>query len=267
MVNASTPMQVNGRRRLPIGATKDILATYLDCVNPTDAFGETSLLRQNATNNQSAAHKNDTPRTLAEAEGGSMTHKTDRTSTAERARALLEVLEQSADTDYIGEPISQLEHALQAAHLARTAGATDSVILAALFHDVGHLIDAAAPQMDGLGTLNHEKIGATWLLNHGVSKAVADLVESHVAAKRYLCSRNPSYYDRLSSASKGTLAFQGGPMTETEKNAFEQRVDFKDSLALRAWDERAKDPNAQVPSLQSYITMLKKNLDAGDRYA
>ena len=118
--------------------------------------------------------------------------------------------------DYIGEPISQLGHALQCAHWAKKQGADDEVILAALFHDIGHLIDASAPQMDGLGVINHEGLGRAFLEEHGCSERVGKLVEAHVQAKRYLCFKNPKYYARLSEASKGTLAWQGGPMSETE---------------------------------------------------
>ena len=47
--------------------------------------------------------------------------------------------DEQGDQDYIGEPVSQREHALQAAAHARASGAPEAAVLAALLHDVGHL--------------------------------------------------------------------------------------------------------------------------------
>src|ERR1700733_15152055 len=95
--------------------------------------------------------------------------------------------EKYGDEDYIGEPVSQLEHMSQAAALAQEEGFDDEVILAAFFHDIGHLCadDAEAQSMDGFGTVDHEKLGAEYLLERGFSERLADLVASHVIAKRY----------------------------------------------------------------------------------
>ena len=40
--------------------------------------------------------------------------------------------------DYIGEPVSQIEHMSQSAELAIREGYDDEVVLAAFFHDIGH---------------------------------------------------------------------------------------------------------------------------------
>ena len=122
---------------------------------------------------------------------------------------LLTMYQQAEKMDYIGEPVSQLSHMQQAAWLAQQAGADDELILAAFFHDIGHICAPKdAPQMAGLGVLYHEKIGAAYLQKYGFSARVTDLVELHVQAKRYLCWKNPVYYQKLSPASKGTLEFQ-----------------------------------------------------------
>ena len=42
---------------------------------------------------------------------------------------------------YSGEPVSQLEHALQSAQAAERDGANDALVCAALLHDVGHLLN------------------------------------------------------------------------------------------------------------------------------
>src|SRR4051812_38876134 len=112
---------------------------------------------------------------------------------AERADALLACLAAAGERGYIGEPVSQLEHALQAAARAHRTGAADALVLAALFHDVGHLVAPDAPVMDGFGVIDHERIGADLLLAYGASRALAAPVREHVAAKRYLCARKPGY--------------------------------------------------------------------------
>ena len=170
---------------------------------------------------------------------------------------ILTLLKSAERSGYIGEPVSQLEHALQAAHFAREAGAPDSAILAALLHDIGHLCAPEdADEMSGLGVLDHEGIGARWLAQLGFSDDVCELVRGHVQAKRYLTHRNPEYLRRLSDASRGTLEFQGGPMTETEATAFERDPRFKLKLAVRTWDERAKVVGLLVPGLETYAPAL-----------
>jgi phosphonate degradation associated HDIG domain protein len=179
---------------------------------------------------------------------------------------VLEILRASAGSDYIGEPVSQLEHALQAAHFARKAGAGDAAVLAALLHDVGHLCaPAEAPRMEGLGVQRHEHIGAELLRQLGFSNEVQELVRGHVEAKRYLVWKNSRYYERLSEASKGTLRLQGGPMTEREALAFEKDPLFKTKLAVREWDERAKIEGLEVPGLAAYEDLIRSQMTAGCR--
>jgi phosphonate degradation associated HDIG domain protein len=164
--------------------------------------------------------------------------------------------------DYIGEPVSQIEHALQCAALARAARASDHEVLAALFHDIGHLIagDGAA-EMDGLGIVDHEAIGAVWLRGLGFDQRVCELVGAHVQAKRYLAKRKAGYHERLSEASRGTLAFQGGVMSESEAARFESDPLFAAKVRLRAWDEAAKESDRQVPSLESYTALIREHLE------
>ena len=177
----------------------------------------------------------------------------------ELAERLFQPLQASVEMDYIGEPISQLGHALQCAHWAKKQGADDEVILAALFrHRPPHRRERSP---DGwLGVINHEGLGRAFLEEHGCSERVGKLVEAHVQAKRYLCFKNPKYYARLSEASKGTLAWQGGPMSETEATGFEASSDFKTGLAIRSWDELAKDPDLEVAPLDAYRPILLNHL-------
>jgi len=174
--------------------------------------------------------------------------------------AVLDVLAASEGSDYIGEEVNQLEHALQCAHFARSAGASRELVLAALMHDIGHLIDPGAPSMDGLGVIEHERLGADFLRRHGFSETLVRLVEGHVQAKRYLTLTKPAYAKRLSDASRGTLEWQGGPMSEVEASAFESDPLFKPILALRTWDERAKERELEVWGLESYRPLIEAHL-------
>lgn len=171
---------------------------------------------------------------------------------------IVDVLQRSAGSGYIGEPVSQLEHALQCAHFARKAGAPDAVVLGALLHDIGHLIAPPdAPQMEGLGVLRHEDVGADWLLARGFPSEVAELVRGHVQGKRYLTSRSASYLEHLSEASRRTLDFQGGPMTADEARAFEADPLFEAKVQIRKFDEAAKRTDIVVEPLDSYIDMMR----------
>jgi putative nucleotidyltransferase with HDIG domain len=142
------------------------------------------------------------------------------------------------DEDYIGEPVSQIEHMCQCAQLAEIKGNDNEVILAAFFHDIGHLLEHIMPveNMDGYGIIDHEKIGAAYLSEKGFSEKITKLVASHVQAKRYLTYKYPEYYDRLSEASKKTLTFQGGVMSKYEAQNFESDELFSLYILLRNWD-------------------------------
>ena len=168
--------------------------------------------------------------------------------------------EKHGDEDYIGEPVSQLEHMSQAAALAEDEGYDDEVVLAAFFHDIGHLCaeDAEVESMGGFGNVDHEKLGADYLRERGFSERLATLVESHVIAKRYLTYKYPEYYDKLSDASKATLEFQGGRMTDQEAVEFEKHPDAELFIKLRYWDDQAKEMNTPVQNLE-YLKSLAIN--------
>lgn len=158
--------------------------------------------------------------------------------------------EQHGAADYIGEPVSQIEHMSQAAQLAMAEGFDDEVVLAAFFHDIGHLCGQGGDNMDGYGVVSHERLGADYLRRAGFSERMAKLVEYHVQAKRYLTFSQPDYYARLSEASRRTLAYQGGVMSADEAQSFEQDPLCAVSLRMRHWDEQAKELNVPVLDLK-----------------
>jgi len=173
---------------------------------------------------------------------------------AENVKEIFALYEQHGNDDYIGEKVSQIEHMTQAAQLAEEEGYEDDVILAAFFHDIGHLCEYKMPvnRMDDCGVVDHEKIGADYLRDKGFSEKIASLVQGHVLAKRYLTYKEHGYYDKLSEASKKTLQFQGGKMTDAEALAFEEDPLHELYVSMRRWDDRAKMQHLPVPSLDKY---------------
>jgi 2-amino-1-hydroxyethylphosphonate dioxygenase (glycine-forming) len=164
---------------------------------------------------------------------------------------------------YHGEPVSQLEHAVQSALLAQKAYPGDAeFVLAAFLHDFGHLCDAPQGEMDGYGTWDHEAIGADALRAGGFSEKIAQLVANHVCAKRYLVSTDPAYFDKLSEASKITLEKQGGPLSSAEQRAFEQDPLFELHLALRRLDEQAKIPEQPLADLSWLENLMRAHFSA-----
>lgn len=164
--------------------------------------------------------------------------------------------------DYIGEPVSQIEHMCQCAQLAERDGYDREVILAAFMHDIGHLYGNVleASGMKGYGITDHDQLGAGYLRSKGFSEKISRLVGSHVATKRYLTFKYPDYYSKLSLASKQTLVVQGGKMSEHEAEAFEKEEWFGLYVTLRLWDEQAKEENIPLPSLLHYRQMMEEHL-------
>ena len=164
-----------------------------------------------------------------------------------------ELFERRGGSLYGGEAVTQLEHALQAAHLAEQAGATPASIVAALLHDVGHLLHNLpenAPD-EGIDDV-HERLGDNWLRRF-FKPAVCDPVRLHVAAKRYLCAADPKYQAALSPPSLQSLQLQGGPFDAEEARQFEAEPFFRESVELRRWDDTAKIENLETPTLAHFL--------------
>lgn len=153
---------------------------------------------------------------------------------------ILQLFNDKGHSEYGGESVTQLEHALQAATLARENEASNQLITAALLHDIGHLLhdlpnDAPLKGIDDV----HENKAAIFLRKY-FPEAVTEPVRLHVMAKRYLSSTEETYYSLLSEPSKQSLVLQGGLMSPAEVNTFEQNPFFSDAVMLRKWDDQAK---------------------------
>ncbi len=167
---------------------------------------------------------------------------------------LSDMVEKHGSDLYGGEPVTQLQHALQCAQLAENEGASPALITAALLHDVGHLLedgfdDAPAHDEDR----RHEELGDAFL-SKWFGPDVTEPVRLHVAAKRYLCAVEPGYLDALSPMSRHSLMLQGGPMSEAEVAEFEANPYCNDAVRLRRWDDRGKDPNTKTATLGYYLS-------------
>jgi len=157
---------------------------------------------------------------------------------------------------YFGEQVSMLEHGLQAAYFAREEGAPPALVLAALLHDVGHLIETIPEDIaDWHLDAHHEEVGRAWLARY-FGPEVSAPVGLHVPAKRYLCATDPEYFNCLSSASVQTLKLQGGPMSPAEVAAFEAMPQHREAVAVRRCDDRGKLGNFHAPGLESYRDLV-----------
>ena len=159
-----------------------------------------------------------------------------------------ELFESEAMADPYGEEISIRAHMLQCAELAVAQGLGDALVAAALLHDIGWGMEA--------GGNGHEQAAADLLLPL-FGPAVAEPVRAHVAAKRYLVTARPGYGDRLSAASRHTLARQGGPFTPEECGAFERLDCYAAAIALRLLDDTGKAVEAPGSHFAAYLPLLR----------
>jgi phosphonate degradation associated HDIG domain protein len=170
---------------------------------------------------------------------------------------LAEIFARRATGRYGLERVSQLQHALQTAAQAEAAGAAPALMLASLLHDIGHLVHRLGenPAADGVDN-RHEMLGAKWLAKRGLPAAVTEPVRLHVAAKRFLCGTEGDYFARLAPDSVLSLKLQGGPMGADEAAVFRDLPYAEDAVALRRFDEAAKDPHAVTPDAAHYLKLL-----------
>jgi len=161
--------------------------------------------------------------------------------------AIAELFAGPGARDYLGEAVTIGEHMRQAGALAEAAGAPAPLVAAALLHDVGHLRSESDAR--------HGSGGARWL-SQWFGPAVTEPVRLHVEAKRYLCATEPGYSGLLSPESVRTLARQGGPMTPDQVAAFEARPCARDAVAVRRWDDEAKDPAVTPPEFAHFAALL-----------
>lgn len=171
---------------------------------------------------------------------------------------ILDILATKGYAQYGQEAVSQLEHALQCATLAEAANRSDELIAACLLHDFGHLVHNLGEDAAVRGLDDRHEYRAIPFLEEFLSPAVTEPIRLHVKAKRYLCAVDSAYWESLSPASKCSLELQGGIFSAAAAEDFIRQPFAKDAVQLRVWDDRAKVPNRETPTLDHFITILQR---------
>lgn len=156
-----------------------------------------------------------------------------------------------------GEDVTELQHALQCATLAKEAGEPPAIIAAALLHDYGHLCHQLGEDVAGRGVdARHEHLGFNKLRGLFCDE-IAGACRLHVTAKRYLCWLEPQYLADLSAASRQSLVLQGGPMTDVEAREFEREPHFDIAVRVRRYDDMGKIKDMPTPGLDDFVPLLE----------
>ncbi|MDA0223542.1 MAG: HD domain-containing protein [Rhodobacterales bacterium] len=159
---------------------------------------------------------------------------------------------------YLGEDVTMSEHMLQGAFLAEQAGAKDTLIVAALLHDIGHYTNEFEEDAAQEGRDNYHETAGARVLEPYFPKIVTDCVLYHVPAKRYLCATDPEYFGQLSEASVQTLKLQGGPMSAGEVAELDKNPNLQAILQVRRWDDGGKVKDKTTPDFDHYAPMLRR---------
>jgi [1-hydroxy-2-(trimethylamino)ethyl]phosphonate dioxygenase len=171
------------------------------------------------------------------------------------------IFERRGAEEYLGEPVTMAEHMLQSAWFAEQDNAGDELIAAALLHDVGHFTsEFGAYSPDDTEDKHHDDAGAE-VLAPFFPPVVTECVRLHVAAKRFLCATDPTYFGRLSQASLHTLSLQGGPMTEEEVAGFRKNRFHDEAVRVRLWDEGGKVAGMKTRAFRDYEPLLQRVVD------
>ena len=160
---------------------------------------------------------------------------------------------QHGTRQYSGEPVTQLQHALQTAWFAEQDNANDELVTASLLHDLGHMLNdqGETPTLRGVDDV-HQYFALPFL--RGVfPETVLNAIKLHVDAKRYLCGINDGYWEALSEDSKRSLQLQGGIYSTKECEVFIAQAGAADAIRLRQWDDRAKQADSITPTLAHFL--------------
>jgi phosphonate degradation associated HDIG domain protein len=159
---------------------------------------------------------------------------------------------------YSGEPVTQLEHALQSGALAEEDGASEELIAAAFLHDLGHLLNRQGETPTARGIDDLHQYFALPFLRPVLPDAVLEPIKLHVDAKRYLCAVDDGYFDSLSPDSVRSLKLQGGIFSAEQAREFLGRPFADDAVRLRRWDDLAKVAGKPTPDLNHYLRIVER---------
>lgn len=165
---------------------------------------------------------------------------------------------EKGDEQYSGEPVTQIEHALQCATLAENEGAGDALVTAALLHDLGHLLHDLGPTPTMQGVDDLHQFRAIPFLRGLLPDEVLGAIQRHVDAKRYLCAVRPGYREALSEDSQRSLALQGGVFTEAQAREFIAQPGAEDAVRVRLWDDMGKVEGMATPPLAHFLERARR---------
>lgn len=168
------------------------------------------------------------------------------------------VFDRRGHEQYSGEPVTQLQHALQTASLAEDHGADDELVTACLLHDLGHLLQELGESPTLRGVDDVHQYAALPFLRGLFGPRVLGGIQLHVDAKRYLCATVPLYQAALSADSQRSLVLQGGVFSPEQAAAFIAKPGAADAVKLRQWDDLAKVEGATTPSLQHFLARAQR---------
>ena len=172
-----------------------------------------------------------------------------------------DIFERCGDEEYLGEPVTMAEHMLQGATIAEKNNMPEDIIVAALLHDIGHFTSEFGTfSMADTHDRFHEEAGAE-VLGSFFPSVITDCVRYHVAAKRYLCATNSTYFDKLSSASVHSLNLQGGPMNNEEIIKFEENPNLEKIIQVRYLDDAGKSATMRTPDYWHFAPMVQRLVD------
>lgn len=171
------------------------------------------------------------------------------------------LFEQYGSMSYSGEPVSQLEHALQSGALAEQEGASEELIAAAFLHDLGHLLNQQGETPTARGIDDVHQYFVLPFLRPVLPDSVLEPIRLHVDAKRYLCASDRTYFDRLSADSRRSLQLQGGVFDEEGVEAFLRKPFARDAVRLRRWDDLAKEQNRVTPDIEHFLEIVRRVMD------
>jgi predicted HD phosphohydrolase len=155
------------------------------------------------------------------------------------------------------EVVSQVDHARQVAAILEQDGAPETLVLAGLLHDVGHLLDMedrGDPTVPAVDTRHEERGAAALGLLYGPE--VCEPIRLHVLAKRVLLVTDPSYAAGLSEGSRASAVRQGGPASDAEIDELRANPYGEAALMLRRADDAGKVVGLVVPPWEHFGPLL-----------
>ncbi|MBZ9763475.1 HD domain-containing protein [Mesorhizobium sp. CA8] len=171
---------------------------------------------------------------------------------------IADIFERRGAESYLGEAVTMSEHMLQGAWLAEQDGAPEELVAAALLHDIGHYTsEFGTYSPDDVEDKHHDEAGGE-VLAPFFPPVIVECVRLHVAAKRYLCATDPTYFSKLSAASVHTLSLQGGPMSAEEVAEFRSNLFHDEAVRVRIWDEGGKVADMKTRAFRDYVPLLER---------